>query len=289
MNQGWQYNFYNPGSGESSFRVSAPGGLACEATTAPVQPSGSVGLKVFSPANKRDFVMLKLREVSEEDFATPTSLRKVILKQAGSSVVSADLSFPLGFFSKSDKFWINNELDMKDVKEAFKLEKLTLWCVGKDKRGKKRKDNDSDEDSEGSNTSKKKRTTVEERGLRVEEIKNELRQKHGSSFSGVQYALWAEMVVAGTHESKDSPPPVPMFGSNRPRHRSNRFEETLAGIVNALSPPSSSGSSPSKAAELRGKYIHQLKELVDLRELGALTESEYQEHRLIVVNLMKKL
>jgi hypothetical protein len=37
---------------------------------------------------------------------------------------------------------------------------------------------------------------------------------------------------------------------------------------------------------LRGKYIQQLKELVDLRDMGALNEEEYEEHRSAVVNLM---
>ena len=49
------------------------------------------------------------------------------------------------------------------------------------------------------------------------------------------------MIVAGTHESTSDPPRVPMFGSNRPRERSNRFEETLtdvAGKIATYSQPS---------------------------------------------------
>lgn len=306
LNQGWQY-YYNPG--ESSFRLAQESPIIVSGTVPPAnngateaivqtQASSSVGLKVFSPDNKRDFVMLKLRDMVESDFSTPDHLRKIILKQAGDNFVSADLEFPLGFFSKSDKFWINNDLDMKDVRQVFKSGKLTLWCIGirKDKRGKKRdhdKDCDSSEDGEGTGVFKKKKSKMEERSDRVEEIKAELRKKHGSSYCGVQYSLWAEMVIAGTHESKDSPPPVPMFGANRSRGRPNRFEETLSDvagkIATALSPPPSSGSSPIKSAELRGKYIQQLKEIVNLREIGALTDIEYEEHRLIIVNLMKKL
>lgn len=67
---------------------------------------------------------------------------------------------------------------------------------------------------------KKKRSSAEVRQSRVNDIKAELRNIHTSSFSG---ALWAEMLVAGTHESKDVPPPVPMFGASRPRGRSNRL------------------------------------------------------------------
>ena len=147
---------------------------------------------------------------------------------------------------------------MKDVKEVFRSGKLTLWCIGigKDKRRKKRdSERDCDSSDDGELEPKKNKSKMEERSDRVDKIKAELRNKHGSSFSGVQYSLWVEMVVAGTHESKDSPPPVPMFGANRPRGRLNRFEEILSDvagkIATALSPSSSSGSSPSKSAELR--------------------------------------
>ena len=78
-------------------------------------------------------MMLKLREVSESNFTTPHHLRQVILKQAGENFVSPNLDFPMGFFNKSEKFWINNDLDIKDVKEVFRSGKLTLWCLGKDK------------------------------------------------------------------------------------------------------------------------------------------------------------
>ena len=89
MNQGWQYNFYSPGESPYPF-VNHSRGLVSETTSptaTPVQASASVGLKVFSPANKRNFVMLKLREVSEEDFTTPANVRKMILKQAGERIV----------------------------------------------------------------------------------------------------------------------------------------------------------------------------------------------------------
>ena len=80
---------------------------------------------------------------------------------------------------------------------------------------------------------------------RVNDIKAELRKKHGSSFSGVQYSLWAEMIVASTHESKEEPPPVPMFGANRPRRRSNCFEETLTNVAGKIATAlSSSRNSP---------------------------------------------
>jgi len=48
-------------------------------------------------------------------------------------------------------------------------------------------------------------------------------------------------------------------------------------------------SSPTKSVELRGKYIQQLKEMVNLHDIGALTDEEYEEQRSVVVSLMRKL
>lgn len=123
-----------------------------------------------------------------------------------------------------------------------------------------------------------------------------------SKYSSTQYALWAEMIVGGTHESMDEPPPVPMFGSHCPcgRPTTGNLAEALTDvadkIASALSPTtsltcSSSGSysSPSKSVELQGKYNQQLKELVNLHDIGALTDEEYDEQRLVIVNLMQKL
>ena len=59
--------------------------------------------------------------------------------------------------------------------------------------------------------------------------------------------------------------------------------------MSAVSPQTSTNSnSPTKLVDLRGKYLQQLKEMVHLRDIGALTPAEYEEHR-AVVNLMRKL
>lgn len=127
--------------------------------------------------------MFKLREIDETNLFSPGSLKEVILAQVGSDVVSAKLDFPLGFMSKTEKFWINNELDMKDARDMFGGGKLTLWCIGKDKCGKKRGHSDSDDENvEACSMGKKRKSAAEERASRVQELKAELREKHGSSY-----------------------------------------------------------------------------------------------------------
>ncbi len=72
---------------------------------------------------------------------------------------------------------------------------------------------DSDEDLTSQRPAKKRKlTTSEEKASRVNELKTQLRQNHSSKYSGLQYALWAKMIVGGTYESMEEPSPVPMFG-----------------------------------------------------------------------------
>ena len=107
------------------------------------------------------------------------------------------------------------------------------------------------------------------------------------------------MMVRGTHDSTDEPPPVPMFGAN-PRGRPSSGNladaptEVAGKIASTLSPDGSrqactsvgNYSSATKSVELRGKYTQQLKEMVNLDDIGALTDEGYEEQRSVVVSLM---
>ena len=66
----------------------------------------------------------------------------------------------------------------------------------------------------------------------------QLRPKHGSTYTSVQYAMWAEMLVGGGH---DEPSYVPMLGTLRAQgtgsYNMTEAFTTLAGsVANALSP-----------------------------------------------------
>jgi len=278
---------------------SAPASTARSST--PITDQVLVYLKVFNP---KDFTMYTLRRFNTDEMGTPDDIKEAIFIEVGDSAVSRRLDFPVGYFNKSNKLWLNN---VQDVQAAlallFKNQKLTLWCMGIGKRKRSANDSDIDDDEEEQTIRPKKRrvsSASEEKASRVIGVKSELREQHGTKYSMVQYALWAEMIIGGTHESTDEPPPVPMLNAHRPRGRRNSgLGNTLTTVANkiatALSPAptvsSSAGSmsSPLKNVELRGRYIHQLKDLVNLRDIGALTDDEYEEQRLHVVNLMRNL
>ena len=52
-------------------------------------------------------------------------------------------------------------------------------------------------------------------------------------------------------------------------------------------PAKTSSSSPYKVADLRGKYIQQLRELHSLLEAGAINDAEYAEEKETVLKQLK--
>ena len=275
-------------SRESASCESEPNVILCKAMT----------LKVLSQSNKRDFTVFTLRDVTQDDMQTPDSVKSMIFAQVRDAV-SDELDFPLGYYRKSEKVWINNEHDIQDAIQLMKEQgKVMLWCVGLDRTTTARKRDRNGEDlSQDTSGPPKKKSASEERASRVNDLKAQLRRKHGPVYAPVQYAMWAEMIVGGGHDSMDEPPPTPMFGAARARGRTNAgvsnmteaFTALAGSLAEVISPKQANSDSPTKAVNLRGKYIQQLKELVNLHDIGALTEDEYQEHRSAVVNLMRKL
>ncbi len=57
----------------------------------------------------------------------------------------------------------------------------------------------------------RKASAVDNKRDRVKGIKAELHEKHGSSYTPIQYTLWAEIIHVGTHKGTEEPPSAPMF------------------------------------------------------------------------------
>ena len=105
-------------------------------------------LKVLSQSNKRDFTVFTLRDVTQDDMQTLGSVKAMIYAQIGDTV-SDKLDFPIGYYRKSEKVWINNEHDIQDAIQLMKEQgKVTLWCVGHDQitTARKRDRNGTGED-----------------------------------------------------------------------------------------------------------------------------------------------
>ena len=260
-----------------------------------VRPSGSqvhkksagtanLYLKVLNPLNKKKFVMHTLRDFPC-DLETPDELREEIFCQCGEEVVSGQLNFDIGYFTMSNKYWVNSEKDLADAWSLLQEGgRLTFWCTGVDKeehgQTRKGKRSKGGEGSEEVAVSKKKRVSSEDKSQQVTEIKTELKEKHGTKYNELQYRLWAEVIVSGMHSDQQNPPKYPMFGA--PRNITKSPAKAKQGACSTTSPG-------SQTIELRGKCIQQIKELVSLRDMGALNEEEFERERLYYVNKMQEL
>ena len=264
-------------------------------------PAMTVGVKVFSPANKKDFKMYTLRNMDTANFNDPTTLKTELFTQLGDEVVCGSLDFDIGYLVQNEKKWIHNAEDAQDALGSAKHGgKLTLWCTGVGPKsqapGQKRPWTGPGACSEESMAikKKKKQSFTEEREERMTEIIANLRERHGSKYSTLQYRLWAEMFINDTHKTLDTAPPYPLFGEEKRPHvssSSGQLNEALTGLANSIavalmpnqlqqSAHSSTTASPTKTAQLRSKYMEQLKDL-KLRDLSAWTPEEYEDERLL--------
>lgn len=174
-------------------------------------------LKVLNPANKKDYKMFTLRNVSVDEIESPEKLKKVIIDQCGESIAK---QMDIGYFKQSKKIWLNNRLDMSDLLDLVrnKGENITLWCMETIDSSRKRNHSDTN-DTEDTHMEKgakkpKKLSKMEERKLEAEKYEHLLREKHNDKYTPFQYKLWAEMYVGKGHLSLDEPPSAGVISSS---------------------------------------------------------------------------
>lgn len=268
----------------------------------------SIAVRVVNPEKKKESKVFKLRSICTKDITTPQQLRDELFTQFGDEIVSDSCDFAVGYFRGQQKLWIRTAEDLEEAWSLVSTGRGTLWCDGVNFAKKKLS---SDEEDSGQNARKKPRTSSanESKQQRVEDIKEQLQAKHGSEYSPMQYRLWAEMVAVGTHTSCDLPPQVPMFTGGRAKNKSPTSDLTTAftsmaeAVAGALKPKESlststastiqvpaSGtySSPGRVADIRSKYIQQLRELHSLLEVGVLTETEFVEQKQPILDQLRK-
>ena len=158
-------------------------------------------------------------------------------------MVPETLEFDLGYYLGKEKKWINNQDDTCDALDILKSQnKLTLWCTGisleKEKRKRDRSETESDDNGteDMRNPKRSKHTSaIKARGAERDSIVSELRERHGITYSAVQYRLWAEMKMGHTWDSLEKAPTYPMFGENRHwgHSASGELNEALTGLANS--------------------------------------------------------
>lgn len=263
-----------------------------------------VTVKVLNGKEEKTFV---LRDVHVREMASVDSLKKC-LESALPDVTVGDI----GYFQKWKKVWIQSQLDLQTiVKEHLFKGKGALWCsVAKSPAVVDLEHHSANGcgsvDAPSKPTQAKKKKLIEEKRERVQEIFEELKTRHKSNYNAPQYRLWAEAINIGQHVSRETPPlgtmfqrcGVPVQGRSSKNELSEAFTALAKTVTNAIagkqtppnqSPPREHSITPAKAAALKTTYINQIKDLHSLLESGAITESDYQKQRDVVLAQMANL
>ena len=247
-------------------------------TVDPVLVSASV--KIICPDEKRtDHKTFMMRDVNVEEVKPMVLFRKELHTQFGSKLIDIDNEFDFGYYKGTKRLWIRNDSDLEELIKLLQTKSLTLWCEGQRKKRKQPESSDSDE--EYHRVKKKKKSKSEERVDKIDDIIDDLREKHGISYTNLQYRVWAETINGGRHKSLDNPPKGSYYKKIKMPQSPIKSPVTSREIPTVIT--------PIKAAGLKSTYITQIKDLHALLESGALSDQDFQKQKNIILEAMDKL
>ena len=122
---------------------------------------------------------------------------------------------------------------------------------------------------------------------------SDLKEQHGSTYTALQYRIWAEL-IDGELANASEPPENSMF--SRAGHGSTSSStQKKSGVVEVISEVNKQLINPKppprgqSSIENRSRCYSQLSELNNLKVAGVLTEEEYTAEKCAIMNALKKL
>ena len=106
----------------------------------------------------------------------------------------------------------------------------------------------------------------------VDQISEELSDKHGKKYTPEQYRCWANLIQLQKHDSYEMPPKKRFF---------EKPKDNVVGVT--------SGLSPSKRLNMRSECITQLDKWFNLKERGVITAEQYKEVQDSILSDIKKV
>ena len=153
-----------------------------------------------------------------------------------------------------------------------------------EKRQRSSHDSSSEDDSDPEprhSKTKKKKSRYQEKVERIDDLVDDLKKRHGTLYTNIQYRVWAESLDARNHSSFDSPPTGSFFKANGRKSTSSSSNSTENQATTCLT--------PQKVAQLRSTYIQQIKELHDSQECGAITKDHFTVQRDKLIEQMSNM
>ena len=148
---------------------------------------------------------------------------------------------------------------------------VILWCYAKALKTNVRKRSLELPPSTTSKAPKvsKGYASHQEKMTKVQEILDELREKHAGKYSEEKLHTWANLIQMKKHSSLDEPPDYPFFRGYKKAEagKSSNDQGTLK----------STHVSPVKRLSIRTTLIEQLEKCTGILEKGGLSQEEYTE------------
>ena len=141
----------------------------------------------------------------------------------------------------------------------------------------------------------------------VQDTVDQLKAKYGSSYTQMQFRIWAELIVGGMCSIDRPPCNNSMFkragaGDGASKRNESHVTQALTNVITAAlsakdnqesqqsTPrPSTSISNPAKLIENHSKLYKQLSELKNLKGCGVLDDEEYATEKATIMDLLKQL
>lgn len=236
-------------------------------------------VKITNPSKKSEYEVLRME--SNVVYASVADLKYQLLREFGGKV--GDPVHTVGYIEpghgvRGKQVWLSSANDLRLMYEMHNNKRILLWCFGVPPRiGSKRPSPNSgtgDGVNAGASTGvpRARRSTNYDRHAdrisEVEEIEEELKEKHLEKFTDMQYRAWANLVKMKKHASLDQAPDLPFW--------------------RGTSKKNSCAVSPGKRVNLRGQCVDQLLKWHELLDKGAITKSEYDEFRSSIMEDARK-
>lgn len=219
-------------------------------------------LKVIKLARKSEYTLHKF---SAQKFSNLSSAKKYISKFLTGSVTTFGYIIP-GHGVKGKQLVIKEDHDLETMYAIyFGKREIMLWCTGELNESTtttpcRKRDRENEGNSSTCTSMPKSKTG--KRMEEVDDIVDELKEKHKSQYSVEKLNAWAHMIHMGKHTSYESPPDLPYFGKHK---QQNVLSETPAVVA----------LSPGKRIHYRTECMDQLSKWHSLLEKGVVSEEQY--------------
>ena len=250
-------------------------------------------LKVINPTKMSDFKTFSIH--GRRQCKSFSDLKDLMEKSIPSDAVGMPNlhDVEIGYIEpgrgvKGRKIWLRTDADVKEMYAKHQgKKKINLWCYSQSKKAaapKKGKRSNSPVAS-GSGCSSKYNSHLQNIE-KVDEVYDQLQEKHKGKFSPEQLRTWAHLVQMGKHGSTEEPPDKPFF---RGQKRSADSRPKTAGGTPESKKHAPTAISPCRKVNLRSELIEQLDKWHKLLDSGAINQQQYDELQQTILCDIKQL